>query len=341
MKNRKKRMRWKGFILIFILFLSCSSEKKIPALNFYHWQSYFDVNPDEISYLEDLGTDTLYIRYFDVDWQNNELEAVGKIINKNLGKFKFKIIPVVFITNRTFLRHPDLDDLSEKILKLIRIKHAGLSEIPIDEIQFDCDWSSRSRDIYFKFLETFQTKSKFRLSATIRLHQIKYVADTGVPPVDRFVLMCYNTGEITDIDENNSILEVEDVKKYASSISDYPEDLVLALPLFSWGVLYREGKMIQLIRNPGEELDSNKDKYGRIGNKFRVLQSTYLKGYYLYKGDELRLEWVSLNDLIGTVDILKKEFIPEEIIFYHLDSSIIKRFPYEQLENISHRFIEH
>ena len=45
------------------------------------------------------------------------------------------------------------------------------------------------------------------MSATIRLHQVKYRADTGVPPVDRGMLMAYNLLPPDQAGERSSILD--------------------------------------------------------------------------------------------------------------------------------------
>ena len=62
------------------------------------------------------------------------------------------------------------------------------------EMQVDCDWTQGSRAAYFALLRALRDRLHAqgrRLSATIRLHQVKCSADTGVP-VDRGMLMAYN-----------------------------------------------------------------------------------------------------------------------------------------------------
>jgi hypothetical protein len=50
------------------------------------------------------------------------------------------------------------------------------------------------KDNYLKFIAVFKKLSKKKLSATIRLHQVKYFKKTKIPNVDSGVLMYYNMG---------------------------------------------------------------------------------------------------------------------------------------------------
>ena len=75
-------------------------------------------------------------------------------------------------------------------------------------------------------------------------------------------------------------------------------------------------------------------------NRFELVKSTYIKGYYLYQKDQIRLEQVDIKDLQKAADLLSK-IVPKEdrsIIFYHLDSTQISDYPYEELKDIYSRF---
>ncbi len=59
---------------------------------------------------------------------------------------------------------------------------------PPREIQIDCDWTERTRNAYFQLLTALKREPFLQgkiLSATIRLHQVKYVQRSGIPPADR------------------------------------------------------------------------------------------------------------------------------------------------------------
>lgn len=319
---------------------ACKEQGEKTKISFYHWKSYWNITLSEIKTLDSLNVNTLYVRYFDVGWRSGTAQPLGKIVNQYDKKISQKIIPTIFITNATFLNSQaeDIEKLSDNILQLIESLHQKISTQPIEMIQFDCDWTQKTKGIYFDFLRKIQQKTNYDISVTIRLHQVKYKEKTGIPPAQHFVLMCYNTGRVSEIQERNSILDNKVVQQYINKNTSYPHRLEIALPLFQWGVLFRDGKMIKLLRNVGTHTFSNSEKFEINDKKIHVLKGTYLNGYYLYKNDEIRLESVTPKTLLETRKILQSKIRPKEIIFYHLDSSIIKTYPYEILENLSSRF---
>lgn len=184
-----------------LLLAGCSGpEKKTGSgakhRGFYYWQadaSNFDW--DDSTYRA-LGVDRLYIRLFDVDWS----DEAGAAVPVGTTNFYYtpigsnaEIIPVIFITNETFLH---LDSTGVKQLarnihrKMLGSLHmlwnsatveARMFDFPetgpyrqrskhlrelhdrdstysarwtaIKEIQFDCDWTKSTRNNYFSFLK--------------------------------------------------------------------------------------------------------------------------------------------------------------------------------------------
>ena len=93
------------------------------------------------------------------------------------------------------------------------------NHLKFKELQIDCDWTESTRDKYFHLLSTLRNeleRNKQIISATIRLHQVKYAAITGIPPVHRGMLMYYNMGKINATD-NNSVYDKKIAEKYISS----------------------------------------------------------------------------------------------------------------------------
>ena len=190
----------------------------------------------------------------------------------------------------------------------------------------------------FRFLQLAQQQlpSTTLLSATIRLHQYRYPEKTGIPPVARGMLMCYNMGDLNDPQEVNSILNVAKTQPYLNG-SSYPLPLDLALPLFRWGVLFREGRMIKLI-NGLSASDLARAAFApcektELRQRYCVQADTYLQGYFLYQGDEIRLEIASPSDLLTTAQLLQQipHNTPHYLSFYHLDSAMLADFRYQDV----------
>ena len=312
---------------------------------FYHWQSSYQLSPAEEITVRALQDVPLYLRFFDIDWSSRYGEPIPLAILQvdSISVQPASIIPTVFITNRSLLRSTasQIQALASRMADLIHTLAQQLPSSNIVEVQLDCDWTAGSKEKYFQLLRAFPAALANRqtpLSATIRLHQIKYPEQTGVPPVDRGMLMFYNMGEVADWDESNSILNLETASQYIDPLKKYPLPLDLALPLFNWGVLFRESKMIKLINGlNAEELQDTRRFQLMDSLRYEVVSSTYLDGYYLYQGDRIRLEAVTIEQLRASLGMLKPYFPRKSftLAYYHLDTTIINRFPYAVLSKLA------
>lgn len=330
-----------AFFSLAILWGACSSESGSTQLAFYHWQTRFA--PDSLSqvYLQTLGAKRIYLRFFDVDWDYARQEATPKaMLRKEASTSAYEIVPTVFITNRTMenLTGPGLDTLVQRLPQKIKELWPGL--LPA-EIQIDCDWTKGTRENYFRFLRELkqQLPASTQLSVTLRLHQYRYPEQTGVPPADRAMLMFYNMGDLTQWEEPNSILNPDKAKPYLAASPAYPLPLDLALPLFRWGVLFRDGKMIKLINglHKAELLAIGAQTMpGRSGNCFSIPKSTYLKGYYLYAGDQIRLEYIRPEDLLVSAEMLRSLPVHKNryLSFYHLAPEVVSEFEPSELKAV-------
>lgn len=335
-----------SFLLIFLT--ACFSKKEpqqiIPA--FYHWQTAVHLSDFEKEYLQQLGIEKLYLKFFDVDVEDGQIIPKALIYGDSLaGILKNKtIVPTVFITNRTLqdISNSAILDLSKKIVDKINYL-ATENNLAFQEIQLDCDWTLTTKVAYFELIEKIrqQLPNTVKISATIRLHQIKFAEKTGVPPVDRGVLMYYNMGNLEDWTADNSILDNQIGQQYLKNMDSYPIALDLALPIFAWGVLFRDKRMIRLINDlrPIDLADTSRFEM-EDEMRFRIKKSSYFKGYYLYEGDQIRLENITQTNLEEAANLLSPILKTEQmnLVFYHLDSTNLATFPVENLKKIVHVF---
>ena len=328
-------------VLLFLLtfFFSCQPEPCTTQLAFYHWKTDAALDSTEQAYLAQLPAQRLYLRLLDVDWDGHDQAPRPKAEVQVNALPPVDIIPTVYITNRTLaqLETSDLDNLSHRIMMKVE------QLLPLDsfvELQIDCDWTEGTREAYFSLLQHLRERlpKNTQLSATLRLHQYRWPEKTGVPPVDRTMLMFYNMGDLDEWQEPNSILNLDKATAYLQHTNTYPLPIDLALPLFRWGVLYRYGKMIKLINGltPSEALEAGGVPLDDAQSRFRIPESTYLQGYYLYTGDELRLEWITPQQLDQAAQLLQVFPCSGErfLSFYHLDSILLEAFPVEALQQV-------
>lgn len=314
-------------MLVFLLF-SCGKNEK-PIVAFYYWKTILQFSQTEKEILHDNDVSKLYVRYFDIGLHPETQDPIPvSPIRFQENVNRFKIVPVVFIQNKVMLT-PGLkiEDLAQKTIRLVEEINAK-NKINCQEIQIDCDWTLKSKDNYLKFIERFKKLSQKKLSATIRLHQVKYFKKTKIPNVDSGVLMYYNMGTIAT-DSLNSIYNKKIAEKYLESLKKYPLHLDCALPIYSWGVHIRNQKVIGLRSklNVNElKKDTNFEKTGPMF--FKVKRSNYKNGIFYEENDLLKIEAISSEDLVEMAEDLHENLAqtPREVIFYDLDEFNIKNY---------------
>lgn len=321
----KKGVFW---VLLFFLLISCDENNK-PVISFYYWKTIFKLSETEKEVIRENNVRKIYIRYFDIDLHPKN----GNPIPLSPVRFQekmnhFDIVPVIYIKNKVMLKpNLDIEDLAQRSVGLVNEINSE-NKINCKEIQIDCDWTLSSKDNYLKFIEVFKKLSKKKLSATIRLHQVKYFKKTKIPNVDSGVLMYYNMGEIA-ADSLNSIYDKEIAERYIKSLKKYPLHLDFALPIYSWSVHIRNQRVIGLrskLSVSSLKKDANFEQISSVF--FKVKHSNYKNGIFYEENDLLKIEAVSSEDLIQMANELDKNLVtpPKEIIFYDLDESNLKNY---------------
>ncbi len=319
---------------------------------FYFWKSTLELSTKEATSLQQLAITKLYVKLFDVDWDAEkqmpqpiarvEIDSAAVVF---LQKLTIEIIPVVFISNESLQTVDSLaiPELAQKITALAAIIQQKEKLFAYSEFQMDCDWNLTTKSKYFLLLEEVKKQMKqsvhsfaadAKLSVTIRLHQIKYRSKTGVPNVDRGLLMCYNMGNLKNPSTKNSILEFEEMKKYLGSLDKYPIELDIAFPLFEWHVLYSKNVYKGIISTIKEgEL---KNCGTRRGNRFTFSIDTTINNITFRKDDLLRTEESGKEEILRCINLLQKKLNRSNQIFtvsfFHLDELILNKHPNHELE---------
>ncbi len=340
---------------------SCKQQKPQVTVDrgFYYWKSKLQLTLTETAALQQLEVKKLYVKFFDVvvaeDGPGPSPVAKIELDSNSLQTLStnyVEIIPVVFITNETLqtLDSAGLTLLGENIIRLLNRRSELKNLRPFKELQIDCDWTTSTKLQYFFLLEQINERmnasdffEKSILSATIRLHQVKYSSKSGIPPVDRGLLMCYNMGNLKNPATNNSILELAELKKYLGGLQNYPLQLDYALPVFSWYVLYRSGQYKGIIHQLAK-----KDLNSSIGewkqNRFTFQKDTVLNGISFQGQDQLRFEENTADELLKSAAYITQQSATQQqhftVSFYHLDSLLLIKHPIHELETIYRKFYQ-
>ncbi|WP_430615170.1 hypothetical protein [Flavobacterium sp. JP2137] len=317
-------------LFLALLLMACSSDEK-PAVSFYYWKTIYSLSAFEKQQLKENQVSKLYLRYFDIALKDRVAIPLMPIRFQEKVD-DFTVVPVVYIKNEVML-DPEIQvaALAQRTLSMID-KINEVNRISVEEIQIDCDWTLKSREQFMAYIEALRRETTLKISATIRLHQIKYHRETGVPNVDRGVLMYYNMGRI-DSDDLNSIYDAQTASKYIKSAAHYPLALDVALPIFGWGVHLRNHKVVGLIPKITDKQLQRDVKTQALGkHRFEVTEDIIAYGTYLRAGDQIKMEAVTKADLQEMVSELRKQLqvVPREIIYYDLDSINLKTYSDEK-----------
>jgi len=305
-------------------------EGDLPEISFFYWKSTFNVKDVSSRWLDSIPVNKLYIRFFDVDVDVNLGPVPVAPLTGLPEKLPYSLTPVIFITNETFLKvkeENELVDLADKLGgKLLQMSQPH----KIREWLIDCDWSPKTRIPFFNFCRILNEKARnnhIELMATIRLDQYKNFESTGVPPVKSGLLMVYNMGALENWETGNSILNEKDAAVYLENPKRYPLPLTLGLPFYQWGVVFRDSTFIGLINGLDISYLADSIRFKKIGeNTFELSENTFLQGFYLYEKDKIRIEKVGKNEILSIIHLLKKWKTVndnKEIVFFHLDERIM------------------
>lgn len=194
----------KQFIpLLSLLLWACHKQPAPAQLSAYYWKTRFSLSAPQQEFLSEYDVQKLYIRYCDIILLEGEAVPDAPVELDAAALKGKEVIPVIYIKNEVFLSDKvAAEQLAEKLSGYIEQINRSYN-LTVKQVQLDCDWSLKSKTHYFDFIKYFRAQNSYQLSATIRLHQVKYHDRTGIPPVDYGVLMYYNMGKITATGANS------------------------------------------------------------------------------------------------------------------------------------------
>lgn len=230
-----------------------------------------------------------------------------------------------------------------KQLNYDSVKSAELAKLKMGfkEILLDCDWSEKSKENYFYLLQKIKKEiPTSNLTATIRLWQYKYAEKSGTPPVDKGLLMCYNVSKPDDFQTKNSIGTSDELAQYITH-NQYKLKLDIALPLYSWAVVFR-GNKFKGILSDYEQLMNDTIKLKKSTSDKYILQDDILIGQtYLRNGDEIRIEKISDDELDKMISIIKDKIQIDNqtrVTFFSFDKKYVNDYGTQNISSYYARF---
>lgn len=311
----------------------------------YYWKTSYQPTKYERQKWDSCGIKRLYLHCFDVAWDKGQQKPIPVGILRNIKQERQAIIPVIFITQEVIrnLKPATTSGLATNINKLLEEQFQGLSLAA--EVQMDCDWTENSREAYFSLLRQLRQQSFFRykiLSATIRMHQLKYRLRSGIPPVDKGLLMCYNMGDLKNPNTTNSIIDPPVAKRYLKDLKSYPLQLDIALPIFSWVLQFRQGQFLGILRGMApQDIHTVAPLFKQQKESlYAVNRDTVFMGYDLRQGDALRTEQSHLESVERVAQFVAKNLDQDSlsVVLFSSDSLSLSNYSAHALQALFNSF---
>ncbi|MBI5645452.1 MAG: hypothetical protein HY962_00855 [Ignavibacteriae bacterium] len=329
------------------LVAGCGADAPVTVPAIYYWRTEFA--PDSLTrvHLEVNGIRVLYVRFFDVEWSEagGQPMPTGQIHFSRAPDEGWIIVPVVYITVEALRRLDlaDVPDIASKVLSQVD-SISSRSGISFKEFQLDCDWTPSTREKFFTFASIIRGRLHARdvlLSATVRLHQVKYPDRTGIPPVDRGMLMFYNMGRISAAPGENSIFDEAITRRYTDYIDTYPLALDIALPIFHWTLHFRGGHPVGIINKFSDaDLSAHPELLRGEHGQFTAVRHVWLHGESVLPGDVLRSEEVPPDLCLRAAKLASAELPPAQrrIALFEADSVYLSHYEISDIDAVFRAF---
>ncbi len=286
-----------------------------PLNSVYYWRTDYYTSDYDTHFLKANNVGRMYVRMFDVVEGFDQPEPNATITFSDNLPDNIEIVPTVFITVealRQASEQKNINTLAQKIVKRVNAISAWNGIKNCKELQLDCDWTSTTRDAFYKLcfdVKHYLGKGKL-LSCTIRLHQLQQTP----PCVDYGVLMVYNVGNFKDPNEKNSILDSKTVEKYLTRKLKCNLPLDIALPAYQWDLMFDNNNNFMRICYRGERPD---------------------------EGCKIKHEEVSYDEIIKVKNMLNRYLHLQKgeysTIIYHLEEYNLNKYSDEQIKDIYNR----
>jgi len=246
------------------------------------------------------------------------------------------------LENKGYENNLNRDSL-QKIVDSLSIIEQHNFQKKINDILIDCDWTIETKDNYFYFLSRLKKQfPQYSISATIRLWQFKNRKLAGIPPADRGLLMCYNTSNPTEYNSENAIASLNQIQQYYTN-KTYPIKLDVALPLFSWGVIYRNQKFKGLLSDVNiKDFIADTITYQQIKPTiFKYKNDMVIGNQYIRYGDEIKIEsltYKELEEITKSINENIKLTNDCRITFFSWDTTEINKHGIDKIKNLYQLF---
>jgi hypothetical protein len=325
---------------------------------FYYSKPTLDFRADEMQLAVEQGMNKLFLRYFNLDWSAGYQQVIPKEIVEIGWGLHFdleEMVPCVGISNAALSKStgPALDSMVARVSRKIIQTTNNLQRnhflsyhyrIPnnltweekediidslkqdwtlkhLREVQIDCEWRPDTRDTYFRLLRLLAARHpEWQISCTLSLQQYQERKKYGIPPVSAVALQCFNVQKGPDF----GLPSAAQLDAYLKG-KKYPLPVNPVLPLFNWGVWYRNENFMGVLW----ELGQYKKVLQQQDDTHLVVKENWNNGsIFLQKGDVIHTEAPDEENLKQTLLVLRSRLGSRmnQVLYFDWDSEKIKTY---------------
>lgn len=149
------------------------------------------------------------------------------------------------------------------------------------------------------------------------------------------MLMFYNMGKFSSEVGDRAIFDADAAAKYLGRVDDYPLPLDLGLPIWSWTVHVRDGRVIDLLQSTDPDELATHDFLIPGGlDRYTATRTAFLHGTLLREGDVLKVERMGPRDTQAAADLvaphLRNE--PRSVALFDLSERNLQRHGKDTLD---------
>ena len=163
-----------------LLLVACQRDNQTLAEQngVYYWRTTLRLDSAERAFLHQHHIRKVYCRYFDVVMgEEGEPVPNATLAFTDTLPGDIEVVPTVYITEDCMHKaHPQL---AEKLVKRILQMNETNDIAGVREIQIDCDYTVRSRDIYYNFLKEVRSQLSIIHSFSRRSAFVKAAKPSG------------------------------------------------------------------------------------------------------------------------------------------------------------------
>ena len=170
-----------GMAALMVVWACSPRERGEQVRSVYYWSTVFQLDSAQQDFIREQQVGRIYLRYFDVVVNGEDKVMPNATVRFLSGQPKgVEIVPTIYIMNECMTR--DVSQLDSLLLGRVMQMSETNDIAGVKEIQIDCDWTMRTRKVYYDFLKRLVDRARekdVKISTTIRLHQLTQ----PVPPV--------------------------------------------------------------------------------------------------------------------------------------------------------------